>query len=200
MTRWTDMTAAEIAKVSARNRASRTHKLGDTVQDSRDDTHLAKPAQNARHGDPGKESGQVQGIKTPRKRTKSRTRISEHAEQVLTVQWFDEIGAAQYGLDYRTLIAIPNGAHLAGSSKLRGFKMFRMKAEGFRPGAPDLCLAVARRHYFGLFVEMKAADGQAKPHQREYHAVLRAQGYRVEVCRGFDEARRVIEEYLNGRE
>src|SRR3990167_9657086 len=29
------MTAAEIAKVSARNRASRTHRLGDTVQDSR---------------------------------------------------------------------------------------------------------------------------------------------------------------------
>src|SRR3990167_9625122 len=150
------MTADEIAKVSARNRASRTHRLGDTVQDSRTTTVLPPPASGGtrrvtvmriaprateapgtqlRAGKPANPGiGEAKAI--PRKRTKSRTRISEHAEQVLTVQWFDEIGAAQYGLDYRTLIAIPNGAHLAGSSKLRGFKMFRMKAEGFRPGAP----------------------------------------------------------------
>ena len=51
-----NLTPEQVAEISRRNRASRTHKLGDTGQDSRDDTSLTKPAQNARHGDPGKES------------------------------------------------------------------------------------------------------------------------------------------------
>ena len=195
MTRWTDATEAELAEISRRNRASRTHKLGDTVQDSRADTPLAAPAQNARHGDPGKTPGHDPGVKPPRKRTKSRTRISEHAEQVLTVQWWDEIGASQHGLDYRLLIAVPNAG--AGGHRGQGGKM---KAEGARAGVPDLLLAVPRRGSAGLWIEMKAVDGNVRPHQRAYHGLLRAGGYCVEVARGFEAARKVIEDYLNGRE
>ena len=63
---------------------------------------------------------------------------SESQEQITVVRWFD--------LSHRDLkgrlIAVPNGAHLAGSGKQRAAKMARMKAEGLRPGFPDLFLPV----------------------------------------------------------
>lgn len=45
---------------------------------------------------------------------------------------------------------------------------------------------------------MKSPTGQATKDQRRWMDALREQGHRVEVCRSFQEARAVIEEYLRG--
>lgn len=127
---------------------------------------------------------------------------SEHDEQAKVISWFSEY-CLERGMNDRLLFCIPNGAHLAGSAKLRGFKMFKLKSEGLRVGVPDLMLAIVRDdigihlQFAGLFIEMKRIGGD-KPTQaqQEYHALLQAQGYRVLTCFGADEAIGAITEYL----
>ena len=73
----------------------------------------------------------------------------------------------------------------------------RFKAEGVKAGVPDLCLPVPRGDRHGLFIEMKRRDGgTVSKEQKEWLARLTEQGYRAEVCKGWEEAARVIEDYL----
>jgi hypothetical protein len=93
--------------------------------------------------------------------------------------------------ELRLLYHIPNGG-------LRNKPVaVRLTAEGVRRGVPDMCLPVARHGYHGLYIELKRRkSGKATPEQREWIELLNGQGYRAEVCHGFDEARAVIEGYL----
>ena len=110
---------------------------------------------------------------------------SEHAEQVAVIQWCD------YHREARNIFAIPNGG---ARSPITGRKL---KEEGVRPGVPDLFLPLARDGYHGLFIEMKRRKRYTtSPAQKERIEQLMRDGYRVEVCRGADEAIGVIAEYL----
>ena len=91
------------------------------------------------------------------------------------------------------VVAIPNGAHLAGSAGQRAAQMARLKATGLTPGAPDLYVPALR-----LWIEMKAAGGRASGAQRAMHAYLRAIGDRVEVCEGADAARAAVTRRIGG--
>ena len=89
------------------------------------------------------------------------------------------------------LYAIPNGGarHRVVAAKL--------KAEGVKAGVPDYHLPVARGGWHGLWIELKRTKGGAlSAEQRAWHSSLRAQGHRVEVCRGWEEAFDVIRDYL----
>ena len=113
---------------------------------------------------------------------------SEHEEQKTLFEWA-AYHARQYPELY-LLFAIPNGG-------LRSPKTgARLKAEGVKAGVPDLMLPVARGGYHGLFVEMKAGRGRATRVQRVWADMLAAEGYRVALCRGWEEAARVILAYL----
>jgi hypothetical protein len=83
-----------------------------------------------------------------------------------------------------------------------------MKDEGVRKGVPDLCLPVPMwgRYtddgqidwYHGLFIEMKKEKGgTVSKEQKEWIELLKKQGYRVEVCKGYEAAVKVLEDYLN---
>lgn len=73
----------------------------------------------------------------------------------------------------------------------------RMIAEGLRKGVPDLCLPVPRGQYSGLFVEMKRREGgRVSPEQRWWIDRLREQGYRAEICKGWEAAAETILQYL----
>lgn len=122
-------------------------------------------------------------------RTKS-LRVDEHNEQVAVITWW-AYACKRYGIDERLLFAVPNAG--AGASKGQAGKM---KGEGTRVGIPDLVLAVARRGHHGLYIEMKAMDGTLRPSQAKVHELLRAQGYRVETCKGSQAAMLVLAEYL----
>ena len=115
-------------------------------------------------------------------------RSSEHAEQVALFRWA-EFAAARWP-ELALLHAIPNGGH---RSKVTAALM---KAEGVRRGVPDICLPVARGGWHGLYVEMKAQGGSASPEQRQWLAALQRQGYRAELCRGWEQARCLIEQYM----
>ena len=75
-----------------------------------------------------------------------------------------------------------------------------MSARSWRnPGAPDLCLPVARGGWHALYIELKREQGgRLSPAQREWIEGMNAEGNRAVVAHGFDEAREVILAYLKG--
>ncbi len=90
--------------------------------------------------------------------------------------------------------AIPNGG------KRRKTEAARMVAQGVRPGVPDLMIPRAAGKYHGLFIEMKREKGSTtSQNQKEWINQLNAEGYFAAVCKGFDEARKIIEQYIAGR-
>jgi hypothetical protein len=113
--------------------------------------------------------------------------MSEHDEQVAFINWC-KLNEARYpGLDL--IFAIPNGG------KRHPVTAMKLKAEGVRPGVPDLCLPVARG-YHGLYIEMKDKHRPTTLDQKKIISRLIAEGYRVEVCYSCDEAIMVAEDYL----
>lgn len=122
--------------------------------------------------------------------------LTEHQEQAAVVSW----ALAQKGdlAEAGHIFAIPNGGHRHPAVAVK------LKAEGVRPGVPDLFLPVpmkwpgggARSH--GLFVEMKRTKGsRTGKEQRLWHCRLRSLGYAVVVCKGSEAAVRAITDYLH---
>lgn len=96
--------------------------------------------------------------------------------------------------DLENFAAMPNGGQRHGA--VAG----KMKAEGVRKGYPDYLLDVPRQGFHGLRIELKrrnASPSDTKPEQLAWHARLRANGYRVEVCKGWEEAWSVLCDYLD---
>ena len=114
--------------------------------------------------------------------------VSEHTEQVALFQWA-KLAQCEHP-ELALLFAIPNGGHRAKA--VAG----KMRAEGVQAGVPDIFLAVPRRGYHGLFVEMKFGKNRPTAPQLRWLNRLDKQGYLTAVCYGFDEARSTIIEYL----
>jgi hypothetical protein len=75
----------------------------------------------------------------------------------------------------------------------------KLKAEGLRAGYPDYLCDVPRQGFNGLRIELKrqnAKPSDTDPAQVEWHDRLRANGYRVEVCKGWEAAWAVLCDYL----
>lgn len=92
------------------------------------------------------------------------------------------------------LFAIPSGG------KRHIITAVRLKAEGVRAGIPDLMLAVPRGRWHGLFIELKVGRRKPTVQQKIWITKLRQQGYWVEVCWGFEQAKEAILEYLRAGE
>lgn len=99
--------------------------------------------------------------------------MSEHDQQCALIRRVRLREAQEPEL--RLLFAIPNGGN---RNEITGA---RLKAEGTKCGVPDLFLPVARRGFHGLWIEMKDAGKTANQTQKDLHADLRAEGFRVEV-------------------
>lgn len=85
---------------------------------------------------------------------------------------------------------IPNG----GSRNVAEAR--HLKAQGVKPGVPDLFIPVPGSRYAGLFVEMKAQKGRVSEYQKAWLNLLNRNGYRAVVCYGFDEARKILDDYF----
>jgi hypothetical protein len=125
----------------------------------------------------------------------------EHHEQAALFQWaeYNKNTYPELGLLYAT----PNGAFLNSKTDRRGHRYSpeaaKLKAEGLKPGVPDICLPVARSVFHGLYIELKFGDNTASPQQRNWIEALREQGYRALVVTGWEAAASVIVNYLQGR-
>ena len=118
------------------------------------------------------------------------TGMTEHDEQKTLLKWWST-ACIGFGIPEVCLFAIPNAAR-------RSMKIASMlKAEGMRSGIPDLILAVARKGKHGLFIEMKKTKGgRVSDNQKMMLDVFSEQGYETQVCKGFEAAKSVIENYL----
>jgi len=104
--------------------------------------------------------------------------------------------------DPRLVTHIPNGGQrtiMAGA---------RLKAEGVVKGYPDIMVCVASQlhsdqngewwlaKHTGLAIELKVWPNKTSPDQKELHALLERQGWRVAVCYGLGEVEQVTREYF----
>jgi hypothetical protein len=118
--------------------------------------------------------------------------MSEHDEQAALCKWLD------YQYPLVLYWATPNGAMLAGDEGQRAKQMNKLKGEGFLPGVSDLFIAECRGGWAGCFVEMKTATGKLSPNQIDFLAQVEKRGYHTIVGYGWDMAREMIAEYLDG--
>lgn len=76
-------------------------------------------------------------------------------------------------------------------------KLSRM---GMKKGFPDFFIYEPRGIYHGLAIELKRVKGsKVSDEQKECLKALETRGYKAEVCKGFDEAKKVIDNYLRGK-
>ena len=116
-------------------------------------------------------------------------RVSEDTEQASLFRWFHLTRWQGRALaDFA--FAIPNGG------TRHTLEAVKLKRTGTKAGVPDVCVAIPAGGYHGLWIEMKAIGGRLSEAQQEVISMLRSQGYRVEVCYGFDAARVAVERYL----
>jgi hypothetical protein len=115
---------------------------------------------------------------------------TESEEQQTLFSWV-EMQAGRYP-ELRLLYHIPNGGRRSKA------EAGRFKAEGVKPGVPDLCLPVSRGTYHGLYIELKRLrGGKVGDAQTAWSDALTKQGYYTAVCRGWIEASKVILWYLS---
>lgn len=114
--------------------------------------------------------------------------MSEHDEQVALMKICKLHEKKYQGLEL--IHSIPNGGarHIAVAKKL--------KAEGQRPGVPDLFLPVPKGNAHGLYIELKAKGGRVSDAQRNMMECLHKQGYAIMVAYGFESAWSGIKNYL----
>lgn len=109
----------------------------------------------------------------------------ETIEQQKLISWVDvfHMDKSPY------LFAVPNG----GSR--HPVEAARLKAEGVRPGVPDLFFYQARGGYFGMFIEMKRRKGAKSVvtgGQEGFMKRARVQGYLCVVAWGCEEAKEAL--------
>jgi len=109
--------------------------------------------------------------------TITKKQVSEHIEQTNFINWFK--------VNYPKIIifAIPNGGFRAG---LAGAKL---KKEGVLKGVSDLFIPELK-----LFIEMKRVKGSyASKEQKQFIKDMIALGYKAEIAKGFEAAKKIIE-------
>jgi len=119
---------------------------------------------------------------------RAKPRELERPHQVALIKWVRSIKGTYPEL--KLLYAVPNG----GDRNL--YVARKLKAEGVRAGVTDLCLPAARRGYHGLYLEMKSEEGVATKEQKDFLRGVMEEGYCAVIAHGFDEARCVLEWYI----
>jgi len=122
-------------------------------------------------------------------------RHPEHDEQAAVVAWA-RLHETRWPV-LRLLFAVPNGASLAGGPGARARQMTRLKAEGLKPGVPDLWLPVANNTYRGLVIEMKVGHNKPRADQMKWLDAMNDIGWLAVVCWSADEAIEILKEYVD---
>lgn len=109
----------------------------------------------------------------------------EHETQKAFFQWVSH----QRFPGIELLHAIPNGGHrhpaVAG----------KLKAEGVKPGVPDVAWPVARGAFIGLAIEFKHGDGNPSKEQKARIDKMQAEGWCVAICWSWPAAARMLQGY-----
>ena len=117
--------------------------------------------------------------------------MSEHDDQKAVFDWAKAAVGIYPAL--ANLFAIPNASK-------RTFAMTNwLKAEGMKPGVPDMFLAFPASGFHGLFIEQKVKPNKQEEAQKEWEKRLVQNGYAYWLSWSAEETIEVIEGYLAGR-
>ena len=120
------------------------------------------------------------------KANKGKADISEHNLQMKCVRYFR--------LKYKKYLiyAIPNGGYRTRTTAKK------LKLEGVVAGIPDLFIPVARQGFHGMYIEMKNGKaGKISKEQKKIMELLENFGYKVVLCRDFDQFMKEVDEYFS---
>lgn len=116
----------------------------------------------------------------------------EAQEQTWLFQWANAMSVLRYP-ELELMHAIPNGG---SRNAVEGR---HLKEQGVKAGIPDIFLPVARNGRHGLYIELKRkVGGQVSPEQNKMLGELNRQGFMAVVCKGWQAAADVIEDYMGG--
>jgi VRR-NUC domain len=126
---------------------------------------------------------------------------SEADIQKASVKWFD----FQYPHFSRLLFHIPNGGRRQmtqvrdrfGNARNVPIEAKNLKDMGVRRGVSDLFLSVPSGKYHGCYIEMKSYKGTTTKEQKEFLAMVGAQGYKWYIVKSLDEFTTAVKEYLS---
>lgn len=124
------------------------------------------------------------------KSLESSFRKSEAQEQTELINWVNECIVNNIHPELKMLYAIPNGG------TRNKIEAVNLKRQGVVPGVPDLCLAVPKGKYHGLYIEMKVHPNKTTAVQEIWLKNLSFYGYAVKVCYGCVAAKITLEHYL----
>lgn len=133
-------------------------------------------------------------------------KASESSQQIALFMWAAKELKEGRHPELRLLVHIPNGGTRGESERSREIAGGRLKAEGVKPGIPDVGLFVSRHGLHGLWVEMKRPSLKSpkdplngcSEKQLKWIEALRSEGYGVMIAYSWLEARDGILEYLKG--
>jgi hypothetical protein len=98
-------------------------------------------------------------------------------------------------------LAYPDALYCASAGGMwtSDSQRIKMARTGYVKGFPDLFIYEPRGKFHGLAIEMKKVKGsKIEPEQVQWQEQLRNRGYASYICKGKDEAIKVIDEYFNG--
>lgn len=72
----------------------------------------------------------------------------------------------------------------------------RFKQMGVLAGVSDILIFEQKQGYNGLAIELKAEGGKVQPSQTEFINKLKCRNWNVQICYGFDEAKKTIDSYF----
>ena len=125
-----------------------------------------------------------------RKPKDTRLLPTEAEEQATLFSWARMVSGRRPELKW--MFHVPNGGERGKAEAAR------FKAEGVKPGVPDIFLPIPRGPYHGLFIELKRQKGgRVSAEQRIWLEALLTQGYMATVCYGWKDAAATIEDYLD---
>jgi hypothetical protein len=96
-------------------------------------------------------------------------------------------------------LAYPDALYCASAGGMwtSDSQRIKMARTGYVKGFPDLFIYEPRGEYHGLAIEMKKVKGsKIEPEQKRWQEQLRNRGYCSYICKGNEEAIKVIDEYL----
>ena len=129
---------------------------------------------------------------------KIKSRIKSHCcrlktdaqEQAELIKWAKTCVLKKIHPELEMLYAVPNGG------KRDRIEAAHLMLQGVKAGVPDLCLAVPKGKYHGLYIELKVGRNKTSEHQDKWLCNLSQNGYAVKVCYGCVSAKQAIERYL----
>ena len=120
--------------------------------------------------------------------------MTEDRHQMYVIKWSQQPSIRQKYPELKLLHHIPNERKCSpAQGKL-------LKLMGVRSGVPDLSLPAPKSGFNGLYIEMKTDTGRLSDNQKWWIEELKKEGYRCEVCYGWQSAVDILEDYLNGKQ